>query len=68
MHLSQNKNIVIQKADKCNTIVMMYKTSYVSLIEEILNDPTKLPYFIYFLVGKSIIYAADFFNQCEYQV
>ena len=40
-HLSKNKNIVIQKADKGNTIVMLDKISYIRGIEEILNDHTK---------------------------
>ena len=40
-HLSKNKNIVIQKADKGNTIVILDKISYMSAIEEILNDHTK---------------------------
>ena len=40
-HLSKNKNIVIQKPDKGNTIVILDKISYISAIEEILNDHTK---------------------------
>ena len=40
-HLSKNKNIVIQKADKGNTIVILDKISYISAIEEVLNDHTK---------------------------
>ena len=40
-HLSKNKNIVIQKADKGNTIVILDKISYIRAIEEILNDHTK---------------------------
>ena len=40
-HLSKNKNIVIQKADKDNTIVILDKISYISAIEEILNDHIK---------------------------
>ena len=39
----------------------MYKTSYGSVIEEILNDQTSFPQFIYFLVKKPITHAADFF-------
>ena len=39
--MSKNKNIVIQKADKGNTIVMLDKISYISAIEELLNDHTK---------------------------
>ena len=42
-HLSENKNIVIKKADKGNTIVLLDKISYISAIEEILNDHTKFP-------------------------
>ena len=40
-YLSKNQNIVIQKADKGNTIVILNKISYISTIEEILNDHTK---------------------------
>ena len=39
--MSKNKNIVIQKPDKGNTIVMLDKISYISTIEEILNDHIK---------------------------
>ena len=40
-HLSKNKDIVIQKADKGNTVVILGKCSYISAIEEILNDNLK---------------------------
>ena len=40
-HLSKNKNIVIQKADQGNSIVILDKISYISAIEEISNDHTK---------------------------
>ena len=40
-HLSKNKNIVIQKADKGDTIVILDKISYMSVIEEILNESLK---------------------------
>ena len=40
-HLSKNKNIVIQKADEGNNIVILDKISYMSAIKEILNDYTK---------------------------
>ena len=40
-HLSKNKNILIHKVDKGNTIVILDKISYISAIEEILNDHTK---------------------------
>ena len=39
--LSKNKNIVIQKADKGNTVVILDKCSYISAIEETLNDNSK---------------------------
>ena len=39
--LSKNKNIVIQKADKGNTVVTLDKSSYISATEEILNDNSK---------------------------
>ena len=37
-HLSKNKNFVIQKTDKVNTIMILDQISYISAIEEILND------------------------------
>ena len=40
-NLSKNKNIFIQKTNKGNTIVILDKISYISAIEEILNDHTK---------------------------
>ena len=39
--MSKNKHIVIQKADKGNTIVILDKISYIRATEEILNDHTK---------------------------
>ena len=39
--LSKNKHIVIQKADKSSTIVILDKCFYVSAIEQILNDTSK---------------------------
>ena len=39
--MSKNKNILIHKAEKGNTIVILDKISYISAIEEILNDHTK---------------------------
>ena len=39
--LSKNKDIVIQKADKGNTVAILDKCSYISAIEEILNDNSK---------------------------
>ena len=39
--LSKNKNIVIQKADKGNTVVILDKLSCISATEEILNDKSK---------------------------
>ena len=40
-HLSKNKDIIIQKADKGNTVVILDKCSDISVIEEILNDNSK---------------------------
>ena len=37
----KKKKIVIQKADKCNTVVILDKCSYISMIEEILNENSK---------------------------
>ena len=39
--MSKNKNIVIQKADKGNTVVILDKGSYISATEEILKDNSK---------------------------
>ena len=39
--LSKNKNIVTQKGDKGNTVVILDKCSYISAIEEILNGNSK---------------------------
>ena len=39
--MSKNKNIVIQKGDKGNTVVILDKCSYIIAIEEILNDSSK---------------------------
>ena len=39
--LSKNRNIVIQKADKGNTVEILDKCFYISAIEEILNDNSK---------------------------
>ena len=39
--LSKNKDIVIQKADKGNTVAILDKCSYIRAIEEILNDNSK---------------------------
>ena len=39
--MSKNKNIVIQKAHKGNTVVILDKCSHISTIEEILNDNSK---------------------------
>ena len=54
-HLSKNKNIVIQKADKSNATVILDKISYISAIEEILNDHTKFSN-LDILAGKEINY------------
>ena len=54
-HLSKNKNIVIQKADKGNTIVILDKISYISAIEEILRVTQNFLTLIFRLVTKSII-------------
>ena len=56
--MSKNKNIVIQKADKSNTIVILDKISYISDIEEILNDHTKFSN-LNILAGKKINYRTN---------
>ena len=57
--MCKNKNIVIQKADKGNTIVILNKISYVSTIEEILNNHIKFSN-TDILAGKEIIYITNF--------
>ena len=39
--LSKNKDIRVQKGDKGNTVLILDKCSYISAIEEILNDSSK---------------------------
>ena len=39
--LSKNKDIVVQKGDKGNTVLILDKCSYISAIEEILSDRSK---------------------------
>ena len=39
--LSKNKDIVVQKGDKGNIVLILDKCSYISAIEEILNDRSK---------------------------
>ena len=41
--LRSNKNIIIQKSDKGNSIVILNKTDYISKMEGLLADETKLP-------------------------
>ena len=41
LRTSEFKNIVIQRADKGNTIVMQDKIDHINAIEEILNDHIK---------------------------
>ena len=57
-HLSKNKNILIHKAEKGNTIVILDKISYISAIEEILNDHTKFSD-LDIPVGKEINYITN---------
>ena len=54
-HLSKSKYIVIQKADKGTTIVILDKISYISAIEEISVDYTKFYNLYIRLVMKLII-------------
>ena len=56
--LSKNKNIFIQKADMANTIVILDKISYISTIEEILNDHSKFSN-LDVSAGKEINYTAN---------
>ena len=54
-YLSKSKNIVIQKADKGNTIVILDNISYIRAIEEILNDQANLE----IPTGKEINYITN---------
>ena len=40
-NLTKNKNLVIQKADKGNTVVIINKSDYKTKIKDILSDSTK---------------------------
>ena len=40
-NLTKNKNLVIQKADKANTVVIINKSDYKNKIKHILSDSTK---------------------------
>ena len=57
-HLSKDKNIVIQKADQGNIIVIIDNFSHISAIEEILNDHTKF-FNIDIPAGKEINYITN---------
>ena len=57
-HLSKDRNIVIQKADQGNIIVIIDKISHISAIEEILNDHTKFSN-IDIPAGKEISYITN---------
>ena len=39
--LTKNRNLVIQKVDKCNTVVIFNKNDYKTKIKDILSDSTK---------------------------
>ena len=41
INLSSNKNIIIQKADKRNTVVITDRANYVKEMEKILSDTNK---------------------------
>ena len=51
--MSKTKNIVIQKADEGNPVVILGKCSYISAIEELLNGNSKL-YKLDIPAGKEI--------------
>ena len=40
-NLSQNKDIVIQKSDKGNAVVILNKNDYVGRVKELLSDTSK---------------------------
>ena len=50
----KTKNIVIQKADKGNTLMILDKCSYISRMEEILNDNSKFSKLDIPAAGKEI--------------
>ena len=52
--LSKNKKIVIQKADKGNTVVILDKCSYISAIEEILKITPSFLNLTFLLVRRLI--------------
>ena len=58
-HLSKNKNIFIQESDKGNTILILDKISYISAIEEILNNHRKFSN-LDIPAGKKVNYTTNF--------
>ena len=41
VNLSDNKDLIIQKADKGNTVVLLDRSSYLTQMEELLSDKNK---------------------------
>ena len=41
VNLNNNKGLIIQKADKRNTVVLLDRSSYITQIEELLSDKSK---------------------------
>ena len=64
-HLSKNKNIVTQKADKGNTIMILDKIAYISAIKEILNDHKKISN-LDIPAGKEINYIRNNLSEKNY--
>ena len=58
MHSSRNKNIIIQKADRHNTIVILDKASYMKATEATLHDHTKFSN-LEICTGKEITYITN---------
>ena len=60
LKLSQNNEIIIQKADKGNTVVILDRNSYISKIEELLSDTNKFrPILFKHSVNKELRHLLD---------
>ena len=61
--MPKNKDISIHKADKCKTVVILDKCSYISAIEEIHNDNSKCSR----LIDKSIYKSIKIIDKSTYK-
>ena len=59
LELTQLDNIVIQKADKGNVVVLINKTDYITKMEDILNDESKFRKINFQKTFKEVNYLVD---------